>query len=74
MTARDSNSMQTEERKQARASLNMIADAVEELFGPIASMESDEASLLRGPQFHHRAAGIIEALQRVALHYGGTTK
>lgn len=74
MTARDVNSMQTEERKQAWASLNMIADAVEELFGPIASMESDEASLLRGPEFHHRAAGIIEALQRVSAHYGGTTK
>jgi hypothetical protein len=45
--------------------LHMISDAIEELFGPSASLESEEATLLRGPEPHHRAEGIIEALRRV---------
>lgn len=47
------------------AAMRMVIDAVEELFGPIASMESEDASLLRGPEPHHRAEGVVEALQRV---------
>jgi hypothetical protein len=54
-----------DERQAAWASLRMIADAVGELFGPKASIESEEASLLRGPEFHDFAQGIVEALQRV---------
>lgn len=45
----------------------MIGDAVEELFGPLASLESEEqGTFRRGPEYHHRAESIIEALQRVA--------
>lgn len=55
------------ENTQAHAAaMRMVADAIEELFGPVASLESAEASLLRGPEPHHRAEGIIEALQRVS--------
>lgn len=48
------------------AAERMVSDAIEELFGPVASLESWEATLLRGPEPHHRAEGIIEALQRIA--------
>lgn len=44
----------------------MIRDAIGELFGPIASLESEEAVLLRGPEAAHEAEAIIEALQRVS--------
>lgn len=57
--------MKTNERQAAWAALRMIGDAIEELFGPVASLESEEATLLRGPEYHHRAEGIIESLQRV---------
>lgn len=60
------SAMKRDERVDAWASLRMIADAVGELFGPKASLESEEASLLRGPEFHHFAQGIVDALQRVA--------
>jgi hypothetical protein len=56
----------TNEVQGGRASLRMIADAIGELFGPAASIESEDASLLRGPEFHHFAEGIVEALRRVA--------
>lgn len=46
--------------------LAMIRDAVEELFGPAASLESPDAVLLRGPEPHHEAEAVIAALQRVA--------
>lgn len=53
----------------ARSALRMIGDAVEELFGPVASLESEEGTIRRGgPQYHHRAEGIVLALQRVADH------
>ncbi|TIW25254.1 MAG: hypothetical protein E5V63_18400 [Mesorhizobium sp.] len=55
-----------DERLAAWASLRMVADAIGELFGPRASIESEDASLLRGPEFHHFAQGIVEALQRLA--------
>lgn len=47
------------------AALRMVRDAIEELFGPVASLESEEAVLLRGPEPHHDAEAIIAALQRV---------
>ena len=48
-----------------RAALYMIRDAIQELFGPIASLESEDAELLRGPEPHHTAEAYISALQRV---------
>lgn len=52
-----------------RAALHMVRDAIEELFGPIASLESEEAELLRGPEPHHTAEAFIAALQRVKEHF-----
>lgn len=52
--------------REPRAALRMIREAVEELFGPIASLESEEATLLRGPELIHEAEAIVEALRRVA--------
>ena len=49
-----------------RATMRMISEAVYELFGPIASLESETGMLWRGPERHHRAEAIVEALQRVA--------
>lgn len=54
------------ERRDAWAALQMISEAIEVLFGTTASLESEEGTLHRGPEYHHRAEGIIEALQRVA--------
>lgn len=45
--------------------LHMIREAIGELFGPLASIESEEAVLLRGPLTTHEAEAIIAALQRV---------
>jgi hypothetical protein len=42
----------------------MIREAVEE-FGPVASLDSEEAVLLRGPEPVHEAEAIVEALIRV---------
>lgn len=53
------------------SALHMIREAVGEIFGPVASMESEDATLLRGPEPHHDAEGIIEALQRVKTHIKG---
>lgn len=47
------------------AAMRMVRDAIGELFGPTASLESEEAVLLRGPEPQHDAEAIIEALQRV---------
>lgn len=54
------------ERQAAWAALRMIEDAIGELFGPVASLESGDAVLFRGPEFHHQAEAIIAGLQRVA--------
>lgn len=48
------------------AALLMVRDAIEQLFGPDADIESDEATLLRGPEPRHRADAIIDALRRIA--------
>ena len=57
--------MTMDERQDAWASLRMISDAIEELWGPEASLESEEGTLRRGPEYHHRAQAIVEALMRV---------
>ena len=47
--------------------LRMISEAVYELFGPVASLESETGTFWRGgPELHLRAEAIIEALQRVS--------
>jgi len=56
--------MEMTERQAAWASLRMVANSIEEILGPIADMESDEATLLRGPEYHHRAEAIINSIQR----------
>ncbi|RWE37422.1 hypothetical protein [Mesorhizobium sp.] len=50
------------------AAIRMVREAIEELFGPAANIESEEAVLLRGPEPHHDAEAIIAALQRVKEH------
>lgn len=55
-----------EQAQAGIAALRMISDAIAELFGPIATLESEEESFRRGPQLHHRAEAIIQALQNVA--------
>lgn len=52
--------------------IRMVRDAVQEIFGPVASLESEEAVLLRGPTPYHDAEAIIEALQRVKERKGET--
>lgn len=57
-----------QEAQAARAALRMIGDAIEELFGPAANLESEVGTIgQRGPEYHHRAEAIIEALQRIAV-------
>lgn len=58
--------MPVNERKDAWAALRMVREAIGELFGPTASIESEEAVLLRGPEYHHEAEAIIDALRRVS--------
>lgn len=58
--------MSRDERRAAWAALRMVRDAIGELFGPRASIESEEAVLLRGPEYHHEAEAIIEALGHLA--------
>lgn len=49
--------------------MRMVREAIEELFGPIANLESEEAVLIRNPDDPHQdAKAIIDALQRVAQH------
>jgi hypothetical protein len=54
------------ENETALGALRMSRNAIEESFGPLASIESPEAVLLRGAELHHEAEAIIAALQRVA--------
>lgn len=60
---------ETMHRKQLLEGLQtfrgMVREAIETLFGPVASLESEDATLLRGPEPCHDAEGVIEALQRV---------
>lgn len=47
------------------AAIRMVREAIETLFGPVASLEGPDAVLLRGPEPHHDAEAIIAALQNV---------
>jgi hypothetical protein len=57
--------LSTAERRGARGAIRMVRDAVEQLFGPVASLPSEEGVLRRGPEYHHDADAIIAGLQRV---------
>ncbi len=50
---------------ECRAALGMIREAIEELFGPAAGLESEEAVLLRGPEPIHEAEAIVATLRRL---------
>lgn len=50
------------------AARHMVREAIGELFGPVASLDSEEGVLHRGPEPHHEAEAVIEALKRVADH------
>ncbi|MCY0148330.1 hypothetical protein OEG84_11560 [Hoeflea sp. G2-23] len=52
--------------QQATSVLSMIHAMIGELFGPVASIESEEAVLLRGPEAKHTGEAILAALQRVS--------
>jgi hypothetical protein len=54
-------SKEDDERQAAWAALRMVGDAVGEIFGPVASMPSEDVI---GPEFSDYAEAIIEALQR----------
>jgi len=56
--------------KPDQAAIRMIREAIEELFGPVASLESEGAVLLRSyPEAPASdAEAIVAALQRVADH------
>ncbi len=56
------------------ASLRMIREAIETIFGPAANLESEEAELSRGPEPHHTAEAIIAALQNVAAEIERLTR
>ena len=56
--------------KGATSVIRMIRAMIGEMFGTTANMESEEATLLRGPEAKHDGEAILEALGRVrdALH------
>jgi hypothetical protein len=47
----------------------MMREAIEILFGFTASLESEDAELLRGPEPHHTGEAFVDALKRVKEHY-----
>lgn len=51
--------------KEATSVIAMIRAMIGEMFGPIASIESADATLLRGPEVKHDGEAILEALGRV---------
>ena len=50
--------------RNAVTALAMVREAIE-MFGPATSLESQEATLLRGPEPVHEAEAICEALTRL---------
>lgn len=52
------------------SAMRMIRQGIEEIFGPIADLESEEATLLRGPEPHHEAEAILDALKRIEKRVG----
>tara|TARA_R110002126_G_scaffold290704_4_gene448316 strand:- start:16836 stop:17837 length:1002 start_codon:yes stop_codon:yes gene_type:complete len=51
--------------QQATSVIAMIRAMIGEIFGPTASIESQDATLLRGPEAKHEGEAILEALQRI---------
>lgn len=72
----DNETWGREQSIAAWASLRMVRDAIQELFGPIASVSSEEAvsCVTHGPELHHEAEALIEALKRVKSHIEGLNK
>ena len=54
--------------KQATSVIGMIRAMIGEMFGPIANLESEEATLLRGPESKHDGEAILAALSRIRDH------
>jgi hypothetical protein len=52
--------------REARNVLRMIREAVGE-FGPVAALENEEATLLRGPALIDEAVAIVDALGGIRL-------
>lgn len=50
------------------SALRMIRQQVEDTFGPYANLESEEATLLRGPEPICEAEAICKALRTVGIH------
>lgn len=50
------------------SALRMIRQQIEDTFGPIANLESEEAVLLRGPEPTHEAEAICLALRNASAH------
>lgn len=51
--------------QSATGTLSVVRAMIGEMFGAIASIESEDATLLRGPEPKHTGEAILEALQRV---------
>lgn len=62
--------------QNATGTIRVIRAMIGEIFGPTASIESEDATLLRGPEPKHDGEAILEALQRVhtALTDGAETQ
>lgn len=52
--------------KQATSVIAMLRAMISEMFGPIANIESDEATLIRGPESKHDGEAILAALQNIS--------
>lgn len=52
--------------QQATSVLAMVRAMIGEMFGPIANLESAEATLYRGPEPKHDGEAILTALQNIA--------
>lgn len=61
----DETEMWKQNCRNATGTISLIRAMIGEMFGPVASIESEEATLLRGPEPKHSGEAILEALQRV---------
>lgn len=50
------------------SALRMVRQQIEETFGPYANLESEEATLLRGPGPTDEAEAICKALRTLGIH------
>lgn len=56
-------------RDECNTYTTMVREAVENIFGPLADLESREGTLtVRGPERRHDAEAIVDALHRVNDH------